>query len=106
MSYDVSLYMDTGAGNSAECGWWNMTSNVAPMWRRAGADLSEFDGKNAFACVGTLNQAIQTMATRPTEYEALNPENGWGDYEGCLKFLQAVRDACERHPLATVRVSR
>ncbi len=48
MSYDVCLTLETGGEEQAmvTCSR-NMTSNVAPVWREADADLAEMDGKKA-----------------------------------------------------------
>ena len=107
MSYDVWLTIDTGGPEPATvCDIGNMTSNVAPMWRLAGADLAEFDGKKAGDCLAALHHAIADMTVFPEKYEALNPPNGWGDAAGCLRYLSDVMLAFEKHPLATVVVSR
>ena len=105
VSYDVSLWIDTGAGNEAEIGWWNMTSNVAPMWRDAGVDLRDLKDVKAADAVGPLGIAAQNLVNDPARYRAMNPENGWGSYDGCLKFIETLRDACRAHPNAVVRVS-
>lgn len=65
----------------------NMTSNVAPMWRLAGADLREMRGKPAAEVKIILATAVRNMLAEPEKYRALNPENGWGDYESCVKYL-------------------
>lgn len=107
MSYDIDLEIDTGGPEPAAVGHsFNMTSNVGPMWRKAGADLAEFEGKNAGAMVPVLDAAIGRMQANPDEYRTLNPSNGWGSYEGCLEFLQELRAEFSAHPNATVRVWR
>lgn len=106
MSYDVSLYVDTGAGHTVDAAWWNMTSNVAPMWRAAGLDLAEFDGKPATELVKPLRNALVELIRNPDPYRAMNPENGWGSYEGCVAFLQKILAGCDEHPFARVSVSR
>lgn len=65
----------------------NMTSNVAPMWRLAGADLKELRGRTAREMRVILADAIRIMLIHPEKFKALNPENGWGDYESCVKYL-------------------
>lgn len=106
MSYDVYLAIPTG-GNSSACVFdRNMTSNVAPMWREAGADLANMDGKPATECTGALTAAIDAMRADPDKYRAMNPPNGWGSYESCLDYLTSIRDACVEHPACTLRVSR
>lgn len=106
MSYWVSLTIDTGGSEYAELTSRNMTSNVAPMWRRAGADLAEFHGRPAADCAPLLRAAVADMAGHPGRYRPLNPSNGWGDYEGCLEYLRHLLDDCEAHPKAIVQVSR
>jgi hypothetical protein len=105
MSYWVHLEINTGAGNYADVYERNMTSNVAPMWRKAGADIAEMNGKTATDCTEMLSAAINTMRAEPTTYEAMNPANRWGDYAGCIDFLTDLRDACVQHPDCIVRVS-
>jgi hypothetical protein len=45
------------------------------------------------------------MKADPTTYEALNPPNGWGNYESALKFLELFVGLCRGHPATRVRVS-
>jgi hypothetical protein len=72
----------------------NMTSNVAPMWRLAGADLAELNGKPAIEVQMVLASAIHNMLNEPNKYKALNPENGWGDYENCVRYLVNLALMC------------
>lgn len=107
MSYDIWLTIDTGGPEpAAVTEGRNMTSNVGPMWRLAGADLAEFHGKPAGDCLPLLRTAVATMRAEPATYSALNPDNGWGDYYGCVRFLEGLADDFEAHPKATVVVSR
>jgi hypothetical protein len=107
MSYDIWLTIDTGGPAPAPVGGsLNMTSNVAPMWRLAGADLAEFKARTAGDCIPELRTAIADMAGNPEKYRPLNPSNGWGDYAGCLEFLRELLVMFEEHPKATVEVWR
>lgn len=107
MSYDVYLEIDTGGPEPASVGMdWNYTSNCAPMWRLAGADLAEFDGKKAGECLPYLTKAIASMLADPEPYKALNPENGWGSYRTLVPALRDLAYDFGRHPNATVRISR
>ena len=105
MSYDISLSIDTGIGNMSQVEDWNYTSNVAPMWREAGVDLRELNGKAATLCAPLLSIAILEMERNPDKYQAMNPANGWGDSDGCLSLLTMIRDACLLHPMAVLEVS-
>ena len=109
MSYDISLVIDTGGLAPATIGgadFWNYTSNCARMWRLAGADLAEFDGKTAGACLIVLEAAVMTMKRDPLPYLALNPDNGWGSYDTLLPALDELAAMFRAHPKATVVVSR
>lgn len=84
----------------------NMTSNVAPMWRKAGADIADFDGQLAGDMLPALRAAIAEMEDNPTTYRAMNPPNGWGSYEVCLRFLRRLVEDFAQHPKAIVKVWR
>ena len=111
MSYDISLYMHVDVGGQepftahpANIG--NYTSNVAPMWTEAlGHSLSELSEKNAGESLGALQRAVAAMEAEPGKYEAMNPRNGWGNYEGALSYLRQLRDACAAYPKATIYIS-
>lgn len=106
MGYDVSLLVQ-GSTPEYQASVYdsNMTSNVAPMWRKAGVDLQDLEGMLAGAAIYLLNKAIRNMQAKPEIYKAMNPKNGWGDYDGCLEFLISIQKACATFPLAQVRVS-
>ena len=107
MSYDVwlEITVDTGTDHNLWLLDVNHTSNCAPMWRHAGADLREYDGKPASEAAGPLTEAVARMEADPDTYRAMNPPNGWGDYDTALAFLREIAQACARHSKATVRVS-
>jgi hypothetical protein len=107
MSYSVCLTVDTGGSEPAVVAeGWNYTSNCGPMWRAAGADLAEFDGKEAAECLPALEAAIVALHADPETYEAMNPPNGWGSYKSLLPALEALAEDLRRHPRATVTVHR
>jgi len=68
----------------------NMTSNVAPMWRLAGADLAAMNGMDTVRARIMLAGAVHAMLLRPEDFKKLNPENGWGDYEGTVQYLMKL----------------
>lgn len=106
MGYWLYLEVDTGAGNSVEAFETNFTSNLTPMWHEAlGRHLRDFDGAPASEAAGPLAAGVQVMEGDPARFEALNPANGWGDASGALTLLRDLRDACEAHPAAHIRVS-
>ena len=105
MSYDVYIVIDTGAAEPVEVFWRNYTSNCGPMWRHAGADLQDFNGAPCTEAVGPLAEAVKRMEADPDTYRAMNPANGWGDYESCLEFMRDIATACAEHTKASMRVS-
>lgn len=107
MSYDIWLTIDTGGEEPARVGdSWNYTTNCSWMWRAAGADLAEFDGKLAKDCIPVLSAAIAELKANPARYEAMNPENGWGSYETLVPSLEELLGEFLEHPKATVAVWR
>jgi hypothetical protein len=91
----------------------NYTRNVSPMWARAldGTTLGDvIESTPAVAQIaGRLQVAVARMEADPATYRAMNPENGWGDYDGALAYLRNLADACvvmAPHPGCVVRVSR
>lgn len=114
MSYDVALMVGSQTpcptcGHSAfeggkEVYSRNHTSNTAQMWRDAGCDLAEFDGKLAFELADSLQQAISKIEASPDDYRKYEPSNGWGDLDTTLAFLRGIYEACTVHPRAVVRV--
>jgi hypothetical protein len=104
MSYDVWLEIDTGAEEPVTIAEFNYTTNCARMWRHAGIDLRECKGAPCTEAAGPIADAVRRMEADPDTYKAMNPENGWGDYEGAMKFLRDIADACARHPKAQLGV--
>ncbi|MEO3856157.1 hypothetical protein [Acrocarpospora sp. B8E8] len=107
MSYDVWLEIDTGHGEwqeVVEIG--NYTMNVFPMWADAlnGMSLREYHHALCSEAAGPLADGVKRMEADPEKYRAMNPSNGWGDYEGALNYLRAVAEACAAHPKCRIVV--
>lgn len=84
----------------------NYTSNMWPMLTRAGFDWDVIKGKKARDCFLTIHGLIEAMESDPEGYKALNPSNGWGDYENFLWFLRDFRTALTGYPNAVFDISR
>lgn len=107
MSYDIDLCIDTGAPEPHRLDiCWNFTSNVSRMWRTAGADLAEFDGKPTAECTPILEAAIAEMRANPDKYRAMDSPNGWGTYDHLMPRLDYLLACMKTHPKTTVYVSR
>lgn len=114
MSYDVWLEIDAGGANHIELNILheNYTWNVGPMFYKALENSSyEKEGTIYFwdkmkaADVGLRCRRILCKFNEsPDDYIALNPENGWGDFEGAKNFIQKIKDACDLAPNAIFRI--
>lgn len=111
MSYDISLHVQIDTGGPEPIDYCvddigNYTSNVAAMWNDAlGHRLADLHGRKASDCSDALKQAVTDMRQRPGHYRAMNPSNGWGDYDGALEYLSELHLACLAHPNAEIRIS-
>jgi len=56
--------------------------------------------------VAPLRAGLELLRAEPDRFKAFNPENGWGDYDGLVRFVENYLAACETYPDAEVRVSR
>ena len=118
MSYDLDVITVTCHHTK------NYTSNVAPMFYLAFERTSEYlepilkkawypldDFKEALNCgereiiLPTLKFMITDMKAYPEIYKSLNPENGWGTYEGALEFLEEALKALEKNKKSIIRLS-
>lgn len=106
MSLYIWLYVDTGAGERIGTDGLNITHNVARMWSKAGVydALYESAGAEARTTQLALESGIGNMLCDPDAFRALNPPNGWGDYDGALRFLREWADECRKHPRALIGV--
>lgn len=52
-----------------------------------------------------LDEAIKNLERDPKRYRAMNPANGWGDYDSLVGVLRELRDQCRTFPSAKVSMS-
>lgn len=109
MSWDAALTDDRGHNE----GWWNYTHNCNGMIAAAYETVSgegtgqgddwlarvigptwwgRLDGSTGSDGAAYLTAIIQGLEADPDRYRAMNPENGWGDYDSLLKVLTEMRD--------------
>lgn len=113
MSYDVYLQIHTGKEDHTVVDCGNYTGNVGNMYREAfpanpmgqRPGIHYIHSIKADMASGLLQMAISAMVDSPAIYKAMNPDNGWGSYEGALQFLKDILQACEDHPACTVYLS-
>lgn len=112
MSYDVTFYADVGGKESAPLvgGWRNYTANVSGMWFDAIGEpgLGELLDPEPVAeiILPQIEKGILNMRANPEKYRAMNPANGWGDYEGALAYLEWIAEGCRQWPKSRVHVWR
>lgn len=84
----------------------NVTHNLVPMWQKAGVyeALYKNDGKKAKDVLAVVEQGYKDMLKNKETYVALNPENGWGDFDGALKFIREFYEACVQYPESIISV--
>lgn len=77
------------------------------QWSEAEALSSQYVAEvRAHHLIVTIRLGLDRLRGDPQRYQALDPENGWGNYEGLVRFTADYLAACEKHPDAMVRVSR
>jgi hypothetical protein len=106
VSYDISLSPyrmgDTTVRPVLD---WNYTYNIRPMTEKAGLrSLTDLHNLLASEALPIIASVIEAMEADPEDFRALNPANGWGDYDTLLERLHDLRDELATHPAAIVSV--
>lgn len=96
---------------STEVFWYNITHNLGKMAREAGIYEAlwrpeEIGITKASQLIEPLQAGLIMLQAEPERFTTLNPENGWGSYEGLVDFVVEYLNACLRYPDADVSVSR
>ena len=91
--------------------WANITHNLGNMAEEAGIYKvlwrpDENGIVKAGQLVEPLSAGLALLKSDPKRFERFNDPNGWGLYENFVPFVENYLKACERHPDATVVVSR
>lgn len=89
----------------------NITHNLNKM--AAAADLyqalwrpDEINCTKAKDITGMLERGLKRLKKDPEGFKKLNPDNGWGNYDNLIEFVESYLDACKKWPNATIQVSR
>ncbi len=85
----------------------NYTYNVSEMFYDAfgGDGIRGLNGLLGHECQPLLDAAIAKMQAEPEKYRAMNPDNGWGNYEGALELLLTLRSWCVNSPMAEMYIT-
>ena len=89
----------------------NITHNLGKMADAAGIYMclwrpEEFGIKTAGELINPLTTGLKLLRKNRTHYEQLNPENGWGNYDNLVSFVEKYLNACKENPEATVEAIR
>lgn len=111
----MSLDLSIGSTPCPCCGHqtdklsFNYTYNVSPMWYKIYPDaknMVDIDGMTSKKAYELLADARSKLWLNPEEFIALNPDNGWGSYEGFLEFIGDLMQACIDNPNSVWESSR
>lgn len=111
MSFDLYLkaIVDLGGEEPWEGEIWsgNLTYNLSPMLDAAGGDYWELISRQSKGKLGqdilpAVDALLAELHRDPAKYQALNPSNGLGNYEGAVEFMTNLQFAIRRHPRAVV----
>lgn len=109
MSYDIDVIVNRcshcGKGETTYSS--GITANVAPIFLAAGIDIASlcygmYLDKRAGDLIPTLEATLERMRESPDRFRALNPVNGWGDYDAAIRFLKWLLEMCRAFPDAYV----
>lgn len=89
----------------------NITHNLGKMADAAGIydamwRPDEHGMTHARHLIEPLSAGLERLRADPAKFREHNPSNGWGDYDGLVRFTSEYLDACRQYPEATVRASR
>jgi hypothetical protein len=89
----------------------NITHNLTKMADEAGVygvlwRPNENGITTAKELIDPLRESLHKLKLDPEKYKVFNPENGWGTYDGLVKFIENYLDACYEYPEAKVEVWR
>lgn len=89
----------------------NITHNLGGMASAAGIYRhlwrpDELSITRAAELIEPLERGLERLRALPDHFRKYDPSNGWGDYNGLVRFVANYLDACRAHPEAHVKVSR
>ena len=109
MSYDIWATHGPYSDWDVAVDLGNYTSNVSGMWRAACPKLdglAGIHGKLGFQISHDLKVGLVTMFRERDELREMNPDNGWGDFEGAFRYFAGVVTAARLRPELTFWVDR
>lgn len=89
----------------------NITHNLSTMAMAAGIYIAlwrpeEIPANKAGDLVELLSSGLQKLKEAPCTFKSFNPKNGWGDYDGLVRFVESYLWVCMEFPDAGISISR
>lgn len=90
----------------------NITHNLGEMAAEAGIYSHLWRPEEVLNCstgrdlIEPLDAGLKLLLSDPERFKKFNPENGWGDYDGLVRFVEKYLRACRMYPDARVDVGR
>lgn len=89
----------------------NITHNLNTMAGDAGIYKhlwrpEELNITTASQLIEPLTMGLKTLKEQPERFKKFNPKNGWGDYDGLVKFVSSYLEACKENPNCEIYISR
>ena len=107
MSWHIHLVDDRGH----EEGWWNYTHNINGMINEALIAAGAIDPDEPYAALWRrlrplngakggelIHKAAVELKAHPEKHRAMNPENGWGNYDEILAILEEMERSIPEWP--------
>jgi hypothetical protein len=106
MSLDVDLFYKKESVFD-----YNITHNLNTMADHAGIYKylwrpDELGITKAKQLIEPLSIGLHVLEINQEYFKSFNPENGWGDYGGLVRFVKEYLAACKEYPKATIEISR
>lgn len=76
----------------------NKTSLYSILWRPEESTLLTAEGKLTPSYVKALSICLEELKERRNYYEKFNPENGWGNYDSLVNFVENLLKAINKIP--------
>ena len=88
----------------------NITHNLGAMAEAAGIyevlwRPKETGIEKAHQCIAPLEAGLKLLKAKPKKFKKFDSPNGWGTYDGFVRFVEKCLDGCKENPEATVRAS-
>jgi len=89
----------------------SITHNLNKMAEEAGIYYhlwrpEELNITRAKELINPLREGLHKLKSDPERFKKLNPDNGWGSYDGLVKFVSNYLDACYEYPESKVETWR